>query len=61
VVLLVIALESLGFQIAGSLVDVVSMSAWTVVTTLLVVGFFAGRWIERLVRSRHQQRQRHRI
>ena len=51
VVLLVVALEALGFRIVGSLVDLMYISVWTVVATLLLVDFLAGRLIERLVRS----------
>jgi F420-0:gamma-glutamyl ligase-like protein len=61
VVLLVIALESLGFRIVGSLVDLVAMSVWTVVAALVVVGFTAGRLIQRVVRSRDMQRERRRV
>ena len=48
-VLLVIVLESLNYRIVGSLVDLISMSVWTVLATLLIVGFFAGRRVERVV------------
>lgn len=59
-VLLVITLESFGYRIVGSLVDLVSVSVWTVVATLLTVGFFAGRRLERIVQARDLQRQGHR-
>jgi len=56
VVVLVIALESLGSWMVRSRVDLIGSWVWRVVATSLLVGFPAAGLIERLVRSRDLHR-----
>lgn len=58
--LLVAVLEALGYRILGSLGDLTTASVWTWALTLLILGFIAGRRIEKAIRRRDAVHQGHR-